>query len=62
MQRRHGLPDRDLLGHVEVVTGPEGEFAAGPIWGAGLAVWPHSTVLRELRDSFGMLAQSPSLN
>ncbi len=29
---------------------------------AGLAVWPHSTVLRELRDSFGMLAQSPSLN
>lgn len=35
---------------------------AREVVGAGLAVWPHSTVLRELRDSFGMLAQSPSLN
>jgi len=34
------LPDRDLLGHVEVVSGVDGRFEAGPIWRPGLAVWP----------------------
>jgi hypothetical protein len=34
------LPDRDLLGHVEVVSGQDGRFEAGPLWRPRLAVWP----------------------
>ena len=34
------LPDRDLLGHLEVVSGQDGRFEAGPLWRLGLAFWP----------------------
>lgn len=43
----------DLAGHL-VGGGRYGE--ANEVLRAGLAVWPHSTVLRELRQSVGMLA------
>jgi hypothetical protein len=34
------LPDRELLGHREAVTNPDGNFEAGAIVRAGLASWP----------------------
>lgn len=39
---RHGdqLPDRELLGHAEAVTGPDGSFTIPGYRRAGPAVWP----------------------
>jgi tetratricopeptide (TPR) repeat protein len=51
--------DRSIGRYLDLATHLVGDgrySEAGEVLRAGLAVWPHSTILRELRQSVGMLA------
>jgi len=48
------LPDRDLLGHREARSGPDGRFAAGPLSRPGASAWP---LLQTEARAVGVLAE-----